>query len=51
MTGNRDPEFDSWAEEEAKKPELAKVLCGRSGAEVECLMGKFNLDLSLVARS
>merc|ERR1712136_677436 len=34
----------------AKKPELAKVLCENSGADVEWLMDKFNLDLSLVAR-
>merc|ERR1711871_574496 len=34
----------------AKKPELAKVLCGNSGADVDWLMDKFNLDLSLVAR-
>ena len=34
----------------AKKPELAKVFCGNSGADVEWLMDKFNLDLSLVAR-
>ena len=34
----------------AKKPELAKVLCEKSGADVEWLMDKFNLDLSLVAR-
>ena len=35
---------------EAKKPELAKVLCGNSGADSEWLMDKFNLDPSLVAR-
>merc|ERR1719229_307591 len=34
----------------AKKPELAKVLCENSGADVEWLMDKFALDLSLVAR-
>ena len=34
----------------AKKPEVAKMLCENSGADVECLMDKFNLDLSLVAR-
>ena len=34
----------------AKKPEFAKVLCGNSGADVEWLMDKFALDLSLVAR-
>merc|ERR1719146_234131 len=34
----------------AKKPEVAKVLCGNSGADVDWLMEKFNLDLSLVAR-
>jgi len=34
----------------AKKPELAKVLCENSGADVDWLMDKFNLDLSLVAR-
>jgi len=34
----------------AKKPELAKVLCNNSGADVDWLMDKFNLDLSLVAR-
>merc|ERR1719181_1551856 len=34
----------------AKKPELAKVLCANSGADVDWLMDKFNLDLSLVAR-
>jgi succinate dehydrogenase/fumarate reductase flavoprotein subunit len=34
----------------AKKPELVKVLCENSGADVEWLMDKFNLDLSLVAR-
>ena len=34
----------------AKKPELAKVLCENSGADVEWLMDKFNLDLSLVGR-
>ena len=34
----------------AKKPELAKLLCENSGADVEWLMDKFNLGLSLVAR-
>ncbi|KAL9139004.1 succinate dehydrogenaase [Amphidinium carterae] len=34
----------------AKKPEIVKVLCENSGADVEWLMDKFNLDLSLVAR-
>merc|ERR1719453_2649174 len=34
----------------AKKPELAKVLCDNSGPDVEWLMDKFGLDLSLVAR-
>ena len=34
----------------AKTPELAKVLCENSGTDVEWLMDKFNLDLSLVAR-
>merc|ERR1719507_2478708 len=34
----------------AKKPELAKVLCGNSGDDVDWLVEKFNLDLSLVAR-
>merc|ERR1711937_799400 len=34
----------------AKKPELAKVLCANSGDDVDWLMDKFNLDLSLVAR-
>merc|ERR1719321_862045 len=34
----------------AKRPELAKVLCGNSGADVDWLVEKFNLDLSLVAR-
>ena len=34
----------------AKKPELAKALCENSGTDVEWLMDKFNLDLSLVAR-
>ena len=34
----------------AKKPELAKVLCENSGVDVESLMDKFNIDLSLVAR-
>ncbi len=34
----------------AKKPELVKVLCGNSGADVDWLVEKFNLDLSLLAR-
>merc|ERR1719214_507236 len=34
----------------AKKPEIAKVLCANSGPDVEWLMDKFDLDLSLVAR-
>lgn len=34
----------------AKKPAIAQVLCGNSGADVEWLMEKFALDLSLVAR-
>eukprot|EP00437_Effrenium_voratum_P001422 CAMPEP_0181428878 /NCGR_PEP_ID=MMETSP1110-20121109/16909_1 /TAXON_ID=174948 /ORGANISM="Symbiodinium sp., Strain CCMP421" /LENGTH=501 /DNA_ID=CAMNT_0023552125 /DNA_START=62 /DNA_END=1563 /DNA_ORIENTATION=+ len=34
----------------AKKPELAKLLCDNSAADVDWLVDKFNLDLSLVAR-
>merc|ERR1712232_694817 len=34
----------------AKRPELAKVLCQNSAADVDWLVEKFNLDLSLVAR-
>merc|ERR1719277_488435 len=34
----------------AKRPELAKVLCENSAADVNWLMDKFDLDLSLVAR-
>merc|ERR1712177_1351 len=34
----------------AKRPEVAKVLCGNSGADVDWLVEKFDLDLSLVAR-
>jgi flavocytochrome c len=34
----------------AKKPEIAKVLCANSGADVDWLMEKFDLDLSLLAR-
>jgi len=34
----------------AKKPEIVKVLCDNSGPDVEWLMDKFDLDLSLVAR-
>merc|ERR1711972_456709 len=34
----------------AKKPEIAKVLCNNSGADVDWLIEKFDLDLSLVAR-
>ena len=33
-----------------KKPEIAQVLCGNSGPDVDWLMENFNLDLSLVAR-
>ena len=33
-----------------KKPELAKVLCENCGADEEWSLGKFSLDLSLVAR-
>merc|ERR1711972_521821 len=32
----------------AKRPELAKVLCQNSAADVDWLMDKFDLDLSLV---
>ena len=34
----------------AKKPELVKMLCENSGDDVEWLMDRFYLDLSLVAR-
>jgi len=34
----------------AKKPEVAKVLCFNSGGDVDWLMDKFDLDLSLLAR-
>jgi len=34
----------------AKKPEVAKVLCGNSGDDVNWLMEAFDLDLSLLAR-
>jgi len=34
----------------AKKPDLAKVLCGNSGNDVNWLMETFDLDLSLLAR-
>ena len=34
----------------AKMPEVAKLLCENSGADVEWLLGKFSLDLSLVAQ-
>ncbi|CAK9111001.1 Fumarate reductase (FRDS) (FAD-dependent oxidoreductase) (NADH-dependent fumarate reductase) [Durusdinium trenchii] len=34
----------------AKKPELAKLLCVNSAEDVDWLVEKFNLDLSLVAR-
>merc|ERR1719379_226414 len=34
----------------AKKPEVAKVLCGNSGQDVDWLMDTFDLDLSLLAR-
>merc|ERR1712159_422442 len=34
----------------SKSPEVAKVLCGNSGRDVDWLMEKFDLDLSLLAR-
>merc|ERR1712008_56063 len=34
----------------AKKPDVVKVLCGNSGLDVDWLVEKFDLDLSLVAR-
>merc|ERR1712078_244568 len=34
----------------AKKPEIAQVLCANSGADVDWLIEKFDLDLSLLAR-
>mmetsp|Transcript_74582 Transcript_74582/g.131926 ORF Transcript_74582/g.131926 Transcript_74582/m.131926 type:complete len:687 (-) Transcript_74582:60-2120(-) len=34
----------------AKRPSVAKVLCANSGADVDWLMDKFSLDLSLLAR-
>merc|ERR1711865_1043878 len=34
----------------AKKPEIAKILCGNSGADVDWLIDAFDLDLSLLAR-
>merc|ERR1712187_519810 len=34
----------------AKKPEIAKVLCANSGADVDWLVDKFGVDLSLVSR-
>jgi len=34
----------------AKRPEVVKVLCGNSGEDVDWLVDKFDLDLSLVAR-
>jgi len=34
----------------AKKPELVKVLCGNSGPDVDWLVDKFDLDMSLLAR-
>ncbi|CAE8642191.1 unnamed protein product [Polarella glacialis] len=34
----------------AKKPELVKVLCGNSGRDVDWLVDKFDLDMSLLAR-
>ncbi|CAJ1430640.1 unnamed protein product [Effrenium voratum] len=34
----------------AKKPELAKLLCVNSASDVDWLVEKFNLDLSLLAR-
>merc|ERR1712087_922946 len=34
----------------AKRPDVARVLCANSGPDVDWLMDKFDLDLSLVAR-
>merc|ERR1712127_29026 len=34
----------------AKRPEIAKVLCANSGDDVDWLVEKFDLDLSLLAR-
>eukprot|EP00413_Alexandrium_margalefii_P020641 CAMPEP_0204534024 /NCGR_PEP_ID=MMETSP0661-20131031/12629_1 /ASSEMBLY_ACC=CAM_ASM_000606 /TAXON_ID=109239 /ORGANISM="Alexandrium margalefi, Strain AMGDE01CS-322" /LENGTH=507 /DNA_ID=CAMNT_0051540451 /DNA_START=68 /DNA_END=1591 /DNA_ORIENTATION=- len=34
----------------AKRPEVVKVLCANSGPDVDWLVDKFDLDLSLVAR-
>jgi len=34
----------------AKRPEVAKLLCANSGPDVDWLVDKFDLDLSLVAR-
>merc|ERR1712226_517853 len=34
----------------AKRPDVVKILCGNSGADVDWLVDKFSLDLSLVAR-
>merc|ERR1711953_1307522 len=34
----------------AKRPDVVKVLCGNSAADVDWLIEKFDLDLSLVAR-
>lgn len=34
----------------ARKPEVVKVLCGNSGADVDWLMDAFDLDMSLLAR-
>merc|ERR1712217_511673 len=34
----------------AKRPDVVKVLCGNSGADVDWLVDRFDLDLSLVAR-
>merc|ERR1711878_43930 len=34
----------------AKKPDVVQILCGNSGTDVDWLVEKFNLDLSLVAR-
>merc|ERR1711977_498375 len=34
----------------AKRPEVVKVLCFNSGPDVDWLMDKFDLDLSLIAR-
>merc|ERR1711884_951471 len=34
----------------AKRPEVVRVLCANSGGDVDWLVDKFDLDLSLVAR-